>query len=178
MHLRIRGSETVTAIDVREATSRRAYFDDPHAPAPIVVAPFVFVAVRKPPGRLLLVRRRDSGVWELPGGRVDIGEGAQAAAIRETAEEAGLAVRIISLVGLYTRPGQIVHGADGVVRQQFAVVFRAEPLGLSAPYPDGIETDAVAWVLREQLAELAIEPATRVRIDDALSEDDEGPHLI
>ena len=168
----------MTTIEVREVTSRRVYFDDPHAPAPIVVAPFVFVAVRKPPGRLLLVRRRDSGVWELPGGRVDIGESAQGAGIRETAEEAGLVVRITGLVGLYTRPGQIVRGADGVVRQQFAVVVRAEQVGLSAPCPDGIETDAVAWVVREDLEGLAIEPATRVRIDDALSEDDEGPHLI
>lgn len=136
------------------------------------------MAVRRPPGQLLLVRRRDNGVWELPGGRVDIGESAQAAAIRETAEEAGLLVRIIGLVGLYTRPGQIVRGADGVVRQQFAVVLRGEPVGPSDLRADGIETDSVAWVAREKLADLAIEPATRIRIDDALHGDEGGPHLF
>jgi 8-oxo-dGTP diphosphatase len=168
--------EMLTTVDVSGGTARQAYFDDPSAPRPTVIAPFVFVAVHRPSGRLLLVRRRDSGVWELPGGRVDIGESAQAAAVRETAEEAGVVVRITGLVGLYTRPGQIVRGADGVVRQQFAVVLSGEQVGQAAPRGDGIETDAAAWVAPEDLADLAIEPATRVRITDALHED--GPHLF
>jgi 8-oxo-dGTP pyrophosphatase MutT (NUDIX family) len=36
---------------------------------------------------VLLVRRRDSGNWEPPGGRVELGESATAAAEREVAEE-------------------------------------------------------------------------------------------
>ncbi len=167
----------MTRSEVRDVTARRAYFDDPLAPTPTVVAPYVFVAVRTPQGRLLLVRRRDSGVWELPGGRVDVGESAAGAAIRETAEEAGLAVRVTALVGLYTQPGQIVRGADGEVRQQFAVVVMAEPVGPSEPSPDGVETDAVAWFAREELEGLAIEPATRIRIDDAYIAGGRDPHL-
>jgi 8-oxo-dGTP diphosphatase len=170
------GREMPTTIDKGGRTARQAYFDDSRAPTPTVVAPFVFVAVRRPSGQLLLVRRRDSGVWELPGGRVDIGESAQAAAIRETAEEAGLVIRITGLVGLYTRPSQIVRGADGVVRQQFAVVLRGEQVGQSDPRADGIETDSVAWMAHDELADLEIEPATRIRITDALHED--GPHLF
>ena len=166
----------LTTIDLSGGMARQAYFDDPRAPRPTVVAPFVFVAVRRPSGHLLLVQRRDSGVWELPGGRVDIGESAQAAAVRETAEEAGVVVRIIGLVGLYTRPGQIVRGADGVVRQQFAVVLRGEQVGPADPCADGIETDAAAWVAPEELTDLAIEPATRVRITGALLDD--GPHMF
>jgi len=168
--------EMLTTINMSGNVARQAYLDDPRAPTPTVVAPFVFVAVRRPAGQLLLVRRRDSGVWELPGGRVDLGESALAAAVRETAEEAGLVVRIIGVVGLYTRPGQIVRGADGVVRQQFAVVLRGEQVGQADPRADGIETDAAAWVAPEELADLAIEPATRVRITDAVHED--GPHLF
>ena len=103
---------------------------------------------------------------------------AQAAAIRETAEEAGLVVQITGLVGLYTRPGQIVRGADGVVRQQFAIVLRGEQVGQSDPCADGIETDSVAWVAPEELGDLAIEPATRIRINDALYEGDGSPHLF
>ena len=53
---------------------RRIHFHDPDAPAATVVAPCVFVAVRNDRRELLLVRRCDSGTWELPGGRVDIGE--------------------------------------------------------------------------------------------------------
>jgi 8-oxo-dGTP pyrophosphatase MutT (NUDIX family) len=59
----------------------RIHFHDPDAPAPTVVAPSVFVAVRNDRGKLLLVRRCDSGTWELPGGRVDVGESADVAAL-------------------------------------------------------------------------------------------------
>ncbi|MFZ2119232.1 MAG: NUDIX domain-containing protein, partial [Pseudonocardiaceae bacterium] len=41
-------------------------------------------------GRVLLVRRADDGYWELPGGRVEVGESASAAVVREVAEEAGV----------------------------------------------------------------------------------------
>ena len=53
------------------------HFHDPYAPAATVVVPSVFVAVRSWDGRLLLVRRIDSGCWELPAGRVDVGESAE-----------------------------------------------------------------------------------------------------
>jgi 8-oxo-dGTP diphosphatase len=114
-------------------------------------------------------------LWELPGGHVEVGESAMAAALRETAEEAGLMVRIIGLLGLYTDPGQVVHGVDGQVRQQFAVVFRGEAEGSGVARPDGVETSSVAWAARDDLARMAIEPATRIRIDHALSTG--GPYL-
>jgi 8-oxo-dGTP diphosphatase len=87
---------------------RRVRFRDPDAPAATVVTPSVFVAVREEQGGLLLVRRRDSGAWELPGGRVDAGESAVVAAVRETAEESGVRVRITGLVGLFTDPAHVV----------------------------------------------------------------------
>src|SRR5215203_4910969 len=83
---------------------RRVHFRDPSAPAATVVVPSVFVVVRGRGGRLLLVRRCDSGTWELPGGRVDIGESAAEAAIRETAEEAAVRVVVTGLVGVFTDP--------------------------------------------------------------------------
>src|SRR5215212_9055650 len=88
---------------------RRVHFHDPTAPAATVIVPSVFVAVRGPAERLLLVRRCDSGTWELPGGRVDIGETAVDAAIRETAEEAGVHVVVTGLVGIFTDPGLVVR---------------------------------------------------------------------
>jgi 8-oxo-dGTP diphosphatase len=162
-------------IEATSATRRRVYFNDPMAPPAEAVVPAAFVAVRGAQGRLLLVQRCDSGVWELPGGHVEVGESAMAAALRETAEEAGLMVRIIGLLGLYTDPGQVVHGVDGQVRQQFAVVFRGEAEGSGVARPDGVETSAVAWAARDDLTRMAIEPATRIRIDHALSTG--GPYL-
>lgn len=48
-------------------------------------------------GRLLLVQEADTGYWELPGGRIDVGEerlGHDAILARELAEELGADVRI------------------------------------------------------------------------------------
>ena len=59
--------------------ARIEYFHDPSAPAPNSLAPTAFAAVRDHHGRLLLVRRTDSGNWELPGGRVQLGESAEVA---------------------------------------------------------------------------------------------------
>ncbi len=52
---------------------RREYDHQPDAPAASCVAPCAFVAVRDITGRMLLVRRCDTGDWELPGGHVDPG---------------------------------------------------------------------------------------------------------
>ena len=49
---------------------RREYNHQPDAPAASCVAPCAFAAVRDIAGRLLLVRRCDTGDWELPGGHV------------------------------------------------------------------------------------------------------------
>jgi 8-oxo-dGTP diphosphatase len=61
------------------------------------VAACAFTAVRDITGRLLLVRRCDTGDWELPGGHVDPGESAAGAAVRETAEESGITVQVTGL---------------------------------------------------------------------------------
>jgi ADP-ribose pyrophosphatase YjhB (NUDIX family) len=64
----------------------------------------VNVAVIDAASRLLLTRREDFEVWCLPGGAVDEGESLAAAAVREVAEETGLAVELTRLVGVYSRP--------------------------------------------------------------------------
>src|SRR4051812_4729167 len=103
------------------APPRHVYFHDPAAPVARVVAPSVFVAVHGPDRRLLLVRRCDSGAWELPGGQVDVGEAASETAARETAEETGLQVVVTGLAGVFTDPGHVVSASTGEVRQQFVL---------------------------------------------------------
>ncbi|HLU58078.1 MAG TPA: NUDIX domain-containing protein [Pseudonocardia sp.] len=149
------------------AATRRVYFHDPEAPRATVVAPSVFVAARNGFGRLLLVRRCDSGAWELPGGRVEVGEDAVATAVRETAEEAGVKVRITGLVGLYTDPEHVVRAVDGSVRQQFVVVFSGRGVE-GAPVADGIETSEAAWVAPRLLDGMDIAAPARGWIADAL----------
>jgi ADP-ribose pyrophosphatase YjhB (NUDIX family) len=50
---------------------------------------------------VLLVRERSDGCWALPGGYVDVGDSPSEAAVRETAEEAGVAVRALRLAGVF-----------------------------------------------------------------------------
>ena len=52
-------------------------------------------------GRVLLSHRRDYDLWNLPGGRVEIGELPTESVIRETKEETGLDVAIEKLIGVY-----------------------------------------------------------------------------
>ncbi|WP_035986074.1 NUDIX hydrolase [Leptolyngbya sp. KIOST-1] len=58
-------------------------------------------------GTIVLVRRRDNGLWSLPGGIVDWGEDVITAAARELREEAGLeTVGLERLVGVYSQLGR------------------------------------------------------------------------
>ena len=63
-------------------------------------------------GRVLLCRRAIApreGYWTVPGGFMEVGETAEAGAIRETLEETGATVEIDDLLALYSLPhiGQV-----------------------------------------------------------------------
>lgn len=56
-----------------------------------------------PDGRIVLVRRRDTGQWSLPGGIVDWGEDIPTTIRRELVEETGLELlKMRRLVGVYS----------------------------------------------------------------------------
>lgn len=58
-----------------------------------------------PDGRLVLIRRRDTGKWSLPGGIIDWGEDVYTAAQRELIEETGLTFLSAGrMVGVYSNP--------------------------------------------------------------------------
>ena len=149
----------------------REYFGDAHAPRAHDVLPAAFAAVRNGAGQLLLVRRIDDGNWELPGGRIEVGESVTAAVIREVAEESGIAITLTGLAGIYSEPSHVLVDPDGAIHQQLALCFHAVPAVPdegSQPRPDGIETNAAAWCAPTTLADLTVHPAMRLRIDNAL----------
>ena len=55
-------------------------------------------------GRLLLVRRADNGLWDIPGGRVEPGERVEDAARRELHEETSLSGGTLTLLGVFSGP--------------------------------------------------------------------------
>jgi ADP-ribose pyrophosphatase YjhB (NUDIX family)/uncharacterized RDD family membrane protein YckC len=153
----------------RRPTARVEYYDDPAAPAPDCLAPSAFAVVRDDADRVLLVRRADDGRWELPGGRVELGESAVEAVERAVGAESGLIVKVTALAGVYTDPAHVVvDPATGEARQQFAVCFHALPVA-GEPRPDGGEISEAAWVSADRLDKLPMHPAVRRRLAHAIA---------
>ena len=101
------------------------------------------IAVRD--GALLLIRRGHApsrGRWSLPGGRVEPGETAREALVREMAEETGLIVEVGELVGEVVRPGP--NGVTYRIQD-----FRVTLAGDNAVAGD--DAKEVAWVALEDV---------------------------
>lgn len=82
--------------------------------------------VVEPQRGVLLVKRKNqpfAGFWALPGGFVDEGESCEQAVVREVAEETGLSVRVVSLLGVYSQPGRDPRG------HTVSVVYLCQVLG-------------------------------------------------
>lgn len=152
--------------------ARVEYYHDVAAPQARELLPAAFAIVRNGLGQVLLVRRADDGYWELPGGRIEVGESASAAVVREVAEEADVTIKVTGLAGLYSDPGHVLaYPHEDGIYQQFAVCFHAFTPARDAR-SDHHETSAAAWFDPEQATRLAIHPAMRQRLTDALSNPD------
>jgi 8-oxo-dGTP diphosphatase len=106
-------------------------------------------------GRALLIRRRDNGHWEPPGGVLELDEDIEDGLRREIREETGLAVEPTALTGVYK------NMARGIV----ALVFRCHVIGGMLALSD--ETADLRWVASAEVSRLA-DQAYAVRVTDAL----------
>jgi 8-oxo-dGTP pyrophosphatase MutT (NUDIX family) len=123
---------------------------------------------RTTPARILLAQRADTLNWELPGGKVEFGESAIDAAVREVAEETGVMIEVTGLSGVYTDPGHVMVYPTGEVRQQFALCLHARAVS-GDPHPDRDEMVNAAWIAVDDILSLPIHPSMRLRIDHALT---------
>jgi 8-oxo-dGTP diphosphatase len=93
-------------------------------------------------GRVLLIRRKNQpfeGAYALPGGFVEVGETVEAACRREVAEETGLVVSELRLVGVYSDPRRDPRGHT--VSVAFAALLPEAP----QPRP-GSDAAGAEWV--------------------------------
>ena len=89
-----------------------------------------------------------------PGGFMDVGETAEEAAMRETMEEANLAVSDLSLIGVYTRtgPGVVVVVYEGLASGRGSVGDESLEVGWfkpqEIPWPE-LAFDTTNWALKD-----------------------------
>jgi len=106
-------------------------------------------------GLALLIRRRDNGHWEPPGGVLELDEDIEHGVRREVREETGLLVEPVALTGVYKNMSR------GIV----ALVFRCRVTGgRLAPSDEAAE---LRWASLAEIASLA-DQAYAVRIADAM----------
>ncbi|MGW2838374.1 NUDIX domain-containing protein [Streptomyces sp. NPDC001493] len=142
--------------------ARTEYDDDPDAPRSNSLVVAASAAVTDADGRLLLQRRRDNGLWALPGGGMDMGDSLPGTAVREVKEETGLDVEITGLVGTYTDPRHVIAYSDGEVRRQFNVCFTARVVGGTLALSD--ESTELRFVAPEDVDALPMHHTQRLRV--------------
>ncbi|MGH8881342.1 MAG: NUDIX domain-containing protein, partial [Stackebrandtia sp.] len=115
-------------------------------------------------GRILLMRRSDTGSWAMPGGACEVGESSAATAVREVREELGVDIDIDGLAGVY---GNVALGVPDPGEWVLFVY-----VATLAPSSDKPRTTAEAlewaWYHPEEIGDLDMFKAHGTKISRAL----------
>ena len=108
---------------------------------------------------LLLVRRagtHGSGTWSTPGGHLDFGEDPAACRAREAAEETGVRIGPVRLVGVTN------DVFEREAKHYVTLWFEAEHASGEAAALAGDELDAVGWFGEDELPEPLFPPLRKL----------------
>jgi ADP-ribose pyrophosphatase YjhB (NUDIX family) len=90
--------------------------------------------------RILMVRETIDGLWTLPGGWIDVGDGPTASVEREVREETGYEVRVTKFAALFDKNQ---HPHPPVAHHSYILCCVCEVVG-GSPRPS-VETSEVEW---------------------------------
>jgi mutator protein MutT len=118
-------------------------------------------------GQVLLVKRGHpplEGQWSFPGGGVELGESLEAAVVRETREETGLAVRVGPVVEVLSR---VERTDDGRVQYHYVIIdYLCSAIG--GTLACGSDADDACWVREDELARLETTAAVKAVVRKAI----------
>jgi len=95
--------------------------------------PTTDIIIRVARGIILINRKNPPYGWAIPGGFIDYGESAEAAAVREALEETSLTISELELVGVYSDPQRDPR------HHTLTVVFTARGQGVPRAADDALE---------------------------------------
>ncbi|MGH3609656.1 MAG: NUDIX hydrolase [Pseudonocardiaceae bacterium] len=104
--------------------------------------------------RILVIKRRDNGHWQPPGGVLELHETLEQGVCREVAEETGVQVEVGRLSGVYK------NVKDGII----AVTFRCRPLTEAVSQTS--EAAQITWIDTADVSRL-MTPTFAARVLDA-----------
>ena len=110
---------------------------------------------------VLLIRRGTkplAGDWSIPGGRIEFGERAEAAALRELVEETGVTARLVGLVDVVY--AIFTSRTTGAIARHY-LLFDYAAVWVSGEPVAGDDADHAEWISPPRLAELALWDETR-----------------
>ena len=135
------------------------HYRDPHAPRPTTQTVGVTALIERD-GKVLFERRRDTGQWGLPGGKVEIDESLEQALRKEVREETGLEIASFALFGTFSDPSRIGHFVDGnVVR--FIVLAYTVQIDDFSTLQCSEESLELGFFSRTEIADLDVVPTGR-----------------
>lgn len=117
------------------------------------------IIINNEKNKILLVKRKDYPIWDLPGGTIESGESAEEAVVRETIEESGYITKGHQKIGEYNR----VHFND------IQHIFLTEIVG-GKEIKNGEETSEIKWFNLNQLPLLMV-PHRKEQIKDYIRGD-------
>ena len=116
---------------------------------------------------VMLIRRGTkplAGDWSMPGGRIEFGERAEAAALRELAEETGITARLVGLVDVVD--AIFTSRTTGAVARHY-LLFDYAAVWVSGAPVAGDDAAHAEWISSARLAELPLWDETRRVIEAA-----------